>query len=358
MNIFKSLLVLQCLMVGSLASAQVIAETNAAAEEDKKTESPWLIAPLLSANPKLDTAAGAMVAYIHKFDELSRTSLFGLQAQYSTSDSIVAGLFGRASFDEDHHRVTAGIVFGNVNNDYSNYLETGQTVDTQDRIRSAFTRYLYRIKGNLFIGLQGAFTNYELVGKSEADDTMLDNLGLVGYKSGGLGFSILYDSRDNDFKTTKGWYLNANSISYREAIAGDANFDIYRSDIRYFIPHGNNNVLGFRQRNQWSVDAPPGAYSPIYLRGYTPGEFLAQNMSSLEIEERLFVAERWTANLFAGIAFLYGDGSSTLSDDSFPSAGLGIQYILKPKEGMVANLEYAQGQDDSHGLYLNMGYSF
>ena len=38
--------------------------------------------------------------------------------------------------------------------------------------------------------------------------------------------------------------------------------------------------------------------------------------------------------------------------------GAGIQYILKPKQGIVANLEYAEGEGSSYGIYLKMGYAF
>jgi hypothetical protein len=35
-----------------------------------------------------------------------------------------------------------------------------------------------------------------------------------------------------------------------------------------------------------------------------------------------------------------------------------VQYILKPKEGIVLNLEYAAGEDGNYGVYLKMGYAF
>jgi hypothetical protein len=38
--------------------------------------------------------------------------------------------------------------------------------------------------------------------------------------------------------------------------------------------------------------------------------------------------------------------------------GAGVQYILKPKEGIVMNLEYAQGKDGNYGIYLKMGYAY
>ena len=43
-------------------------------------ESPWLLLPTVSANPKLGTSVGAIAAYLHYFDEQSRPSMFGLAA--------------------------------------------------------------------------------------------------------------------------------------------------------------------------------------------------------------------------------------------------------------------------------------
>ena len=38
--------------------------------------------------------------------------------------------------------------------------------------------------------------------------------------------------------------------------------------------------------------------------------------------------------------------------------GAGIEYILKPKERIVLNLEYAQGKAGNHGVYLKLGYAY
>jgi hypothetical protein len=46
---------------------------------------------------------------------------------------------------------------------------------------------------------------------------------------------------------------------------------------------------------------------------------------------------------FAGIACLYGDDKSCSdAENRYPNWGAGIQYIIKPKEGIVASLEYAE----------------
>ncbi|TDN49470.1 hypothetical protein EC843_108150 [Buttiauxella sp. JUb87] len=331
---------------------------------DSPSQSPWLFVPLFSSSPKLDTAAGLMGAYMYKFDEKSRPSMFGVSAKYTTSESLIANAFARTSFGEDHHRILAGIMVGDINNDYANYLGSGKPLETNDNYSFAFLRYLYRVEGDWFIGGQGVYSNYEMSGKDLTSDEILDEMGLVGYKSGGVGAVVMHDSRDSDFKATKGWYLNVNNLAYREGLGGEQDFDIYRVDYRGYWQHGDGNVFAVRSRHQFSSDAPVGAYSPVYLRGYTPGEYLAQNMSSIEVEERYKLADRWTATVFAGAACLYGDatnGESLNCGDSeniYPAWGAGVQYLLKPEAGIVVNLEYAMGKDDNQGIYLKMGYSF
>jgi hypothetical protein len=82
-------------------------------------------------------------------------------------------------------------------------------------------------------------------------------------------------------------------------------------------------------------------------------------MSSFEAEERLRLAARWTATVFLGVGCLYGNNlACTDSENVYPDAGAGVQYVLKQKEGMVLNLEYGKGKGDNEGAYLKFGYGY
>lgn len=340
------------LMVGEHACA-------AAAEPTNEKESPWLLIPTFTSNPKLGTSLGAMSGYLHKFDSKSQLSIFGVTAQYSDTDSLVASAIARTSFGEDRHRVMAVIAGGEINNDYDDYLGTGMPLKSEDNIRAVIGRYLYRAGGDWFMGAQTIVTNYQIVGQTALDEEALSILGLTGFESGGIGAIVYHDSRDVQDAPTHGWVLNFNNVAYRERIAGDEDFDVYRLDYRQFWTHGDRHVFAIRQSNQWTVSAPPSAYAPVLLRGYTMGEYLGQNMSSLEIEERYSLARRWSATFFAGAACLYGDGlKCTDSANIYTMVGIGLQYVLKPNQGIVANLEYAQGEDDSNAVIFKMGYAW
>jgi len=332
---------------------------EAPTEAAKKAPSPWLLLPTFSNNPKLGTSLGALAGYVHKFDAQSQVSIFGVSAQYTSTDSATAVVFGRTSFDADQHRLIGIAIGGLIKNDYDDFIGTGVPLKSEDHIRSLALRYLYRVKDDWFIGAQALSTNYQIVGQTAMDDDLIAFLGLTGFEASGIGLVGQHDSRDRTDSPRQGWLLNFNNIVYRPKAEGSDNFSVYRLDYRQFWSHGDGHVLAVRQSNQWTKDAPLGANAPVQLRGYTVGEYLGKSMSSIEVEERHRFAERWTATLFGGVACLYGGNRSGCSTaDLFPSVGAGVQYVLKPEQGIVANLEFAAGKDGNRAVLFKMGYAW
>ena len=333
-------------------------EPQATAPDEAQATSPWLLAPLVSSSPKLGTSGGALGAYAAVFDPGSRVSIFGVMAQYTSTESIIAGAFARTSFGADHHRILAIAAFGNIKNDYQDYLGTGQPLKTNDDLRAVAARYLFRAGGDWFVGAQFNAANYQVLGATPEDDFVLETLGIRGLSSAAIGAVVMHDSRDNEDMPARGWYLNLNNFAYREALGGANSYDAYRADFKVFVPHGDGHVLAFRQFNWLTSDAPPAGQATVVLRGYKFGQYLAPYMSSLEAEERLSFGRRFGATVFTGLAGLYGSGATPLERQVYPTVGAGLQFILKPDKRLLANLEYAQGVHDNHGIYLKFGYGW
>jgi hypothetical protein len=351
------------LLIAVALSRPALAQQPAPAEPPQPAaapavRSPWLLVPVFSSSPKLGTAVGGLVAYLRKFDPDSRVSLFGATYQYTTTHSQIAGAFARTSFGADHHRIVAIAAFGQIKNDYDDYLGTGEPLQTEDDLRAVAARYVLRTVGHWFIGGQGNAANYQILGVSAEDDLALEALGVRGFKSAALGAVLMHDSRDNDDMPTSGWFSNVNNLAYREALGGSSSFDAYRVDLRAFWKHGGGHVLAVRQYNWLTSDAPSGAQATVILRGYKLGQYLSPYMSSLEVEERLSINARWGVTLFSGAAGLYGDAPVALDRRVYPTVGAGLHFVLKPAERMLVNLEFAQGIGDSRGLYLKLGYAW
>lgn len=350
--------------LNAFAQSQAASQTPSAspapeAQTTPKKTSPWVLAPIASSNPKLGTAFGGLFAYATKFDEKSRVSITGFTFQYTTTESIIAAGFARLSLKADHHRIVGLGAFGYIKNDYEDYLGTGQPLKTNDDLKAFAGRYLYRIKGDWFIGAQANAANYQVLGETAQDDAILESLGVQGFKSVAIGAAGLHDSRDNEDMPTTGWYLNANNLAYGDWFEGASSFEAYRIDFRAFWTHGGKHVLALRQYNWLTHDAPLNGQATVVLRGYKMGQYLAPYMSSIELEERFSFHPRWGATLFAGAATLYGTSPTTAQNrDVYPTWGGGIHFVLKPDKRMLVNLEYAAGVEDNKGAYLKFGYAW
>jgi hypothetical protein len=338
-----------------------LATTMVAGQDQQQTKktSPWLLVPLVSNGPKMGTSFGGLGAYLHYFDPESEVSMFGAIFQYSTTHSMLGGVFARTSFGADHHRLEGFVGFGYVENEYEDYLGTGKPFKTTDDLRAVAGRYLYRVKGGWFVGAQGVGANYLVSGATETDQRILDVLGLTGVNSGGLGLVLMHDSRDNQDMPVKGWYANLNNLANRTWLGADDDYSSYRLEVKGFVEHGKGHVFAVRENNQITSNAPTSAEATIDLRGYKLEQYLGRYMSSIEVEERIRFSRRWGATIFGGVAWLYGGSSAPLDNDGYyPSYGAGVHFVLKPEDHMLINLEYARGSEDNYGIYLKFGYSW
>ncbi len=344
----------------------VLVASSALAQEDvdagkappAEQESPWLITPTVSADPKLGTTLGGVVGYIHTFDPESTPSLMTAFVTYSDTDSYVGGLFGDMYFQADKHRVMAGYINGKIRNEYDDFLGSGLRVRTEDNIESLFARYLRQVSGDWYVGGQLIMSDY-VVGADGIFDKILEQIGLTGFQSNGVGLVVDYDSRNNVRNPTRGQHFVTHNVAYREGLGGEESFDALQVNYSHYLPFGDGHVLATNARGRWTHDAPLSGFSSVNMRGYTRGNYLDEHYSHLNLDARFHIYKRWGASVFGGVGCLYERGSDCGDSDAlFPMIGGGAIYTLKPDAGIVIRLEYAKGKDDNEAYYLSLGHPF
>ncbi len=324
---------------------------------DKK-ESPWITTPTVSSDPKVATSGGALVAYRYSFDEKSPTSLFGAVGAYSTTDSYYYGLFAKTYFKEDAHRVTIAAMHGVIRNDYEDFLGTGLPAQTTDDMRMLAGRYYKQISGPWYLGVQAVSTNYVISGSNDYSSGIVDAAGLTGFDSNALGLAVTYDTKDNQNSPLKGLAFQVHNLAFRKSFGGDASFDALHADAQYFLSHGEGSTTAFQIKGRWTNNAPASGYSSVDLRGYVRGQYLAEHMSLVEVDERFAINEKWNVAAFAGVALLYGDGSRAKTKDNvYPGVGVGTFYHLT-EDRMLVRADFAFGESGNYGFYLNFGQPF
>ena len=357
-------------MVGLLLLLGLTAQSgrsSEAADVATSVESPLLVTPSISADPKLGRTVGGLAAYIRRLDPGSTESIAGVVVNYSDTDSLLAGLFADTYWSADRHRLSMGVGLGNIKNEYADFLGSGLRVRTVDNLKGVFIRYRTRVATGWYVGGQFIYSNYLIdFPPRDAPSSVVDGLGLLGFESAGIGLVTEYDSRDVIRNPVSGTHFSLQHVAYREAIGGNDNFDTARTHIRHYRkidalfggePTLPAAVLALEAAGRFTNDAPISGYSSVTLPGYTRGNYLGRHYSHLRFDLRMPVSKRWGLVTFGGIGCLYGDGGSC-NDNFYPSFGLGVSWLVKPKAGIILRAEAAKGENDNSAFYLRFGHPF
>jgi len=334
------------------------AAAKVAADTSESPESPWLVTPTFSVDPKLGSTLGGVAGYIRKFDPDSNPSLLTFFGGYSNTDSSYFGFAADTYFHANRHKLIFGAVSGKVRNEYDDFLGSGLPAETEDNLGAVGARYLHRVRGGWYAGVQGISTDYA-IGAEGLLAGALNQIGLTGLRSNGLGLVAEFDDRDDVRNPTLGQHFTAHNVAYREGLGGEESFDALHLSYAKYFPFGEGHVLATDIRGRWTKDAPQSGFSSIDMRGYTRGNYLGEHSTELQFDARFDVNGPWGAALFGGLGCLYSTLSDLDSSDAlFPMGGAGIIYDLKPEAGIVLRLDYAVGEGDNSALYLSFGQPF
>jgi len=192
------------------------------------------------------------------------------------------------------------------------------------------------------------------------------------YFVNGLSLNLIYDSRDNQINTRKGWFANFN-YRFNWGLFNDQRASkVLNTEFRYFVPLDPKReqfVLGFWALGQFVTN---GVVPYLNLpaigwdqrsrsgEGYTQGLFRGNNLAYLQVELRFPI----TCNqLLSGTAF----ANFTTASDQYtnvhlfeyvqPSFGVGLRLLIDKATRTNLVFDYAVG-NHSKGFYLNAGETF
>ncbi|MDF7822706.1 BamA/TamA family outer membrane protein [Pontiellaceae bacterium B12227] len=342
------------------------AETNQADEVETERGSPWLAAPLVVMNPAFGNGFGAVGLYFFKpdpTDTVSPASTLGLVGLYSDTDSHFAGLFSQIYLKEDLWRVAAGAINGKINNEF-NVEGFSRTVEFSTKVNAVFTRIDRRIAGNYFLGTRIGVVDMRYIEGNALSKIYFNLFNVEDDLSGQFALIGFHDSRDDVRYPESGNYSEATLSFIPEWLGSAEGYHALELFANQYISPRERQVLALRAFGRFTPsDTPYSGLSTLGrqsdLRGYTSGEKLAENLITLQAEYRWFFTKRMGAVGFAGISELYNGSIGNINKDTFyPSAGLGLRYMLNEENKMNFRFDYAWGSNDESGFYIGVGESF
>jgi len=369
----KSFLIAILICCCSKAISQETKEKDSLFDTSSKT---FLVIPLITNNPAMDTGFGALGMYFFKAqkeDTISPPSVVSLYTIYSTNNSYIAAPFGRFFWNEDKNRATIGLGGLRINNDF-NYDEQGNDLRLVfSELRNFLTvEYSRKVFNDFYLGALylGTKTNYKFnKGTDEENDFTKDFFeqnGITDNFVSSVGLNLSYDNRDYVYYPTKGL-----TFSVRPKLnAGWLGSDNDYVDIDYafssFHTLKENKILAFSLSGGFAVgDVPFDGYQNYgirnSLRGYETGKYKGKNMVALQSEYRWKFHNKWGAVLFAGTGSVWGNdanGEEEFERHWLPSGGLGVRYMVSKAKKINLRLDYAIGVDGNQGLYFGVMEAF
>jgi hypothetical protein len=167
--------------------------------------------------------------------------------------------------------------------------------------------------------------------------------------------ALTFDTRDNFFTPTRGWYLDLSVPVFRQALGGDRDFVTASLTGMHFRPLAEKVFLGARARAQTSTDRTPFFLRPyVVLRGVQALRYQGELTAEMEAELRWQFHRRVSLVAFGGAGGAQSDRGDAARRKSVSAGGLGLRYLLARGHGLHMGIDLAVGPDEPI-LYVVFG---
>lgn len=324
-------------------------------------------------SPETTLAFGGAGNYNFKLghDSTTRTSYVQALGLYTLRQQVVVGLESVIFFHNEKYILKTKVSFShfpdrfwglgnNSGNNFERYT-VGQYY--------LFPQLLRKTYKNLFLGavfeIQDVFS-FDYGYGMPAGSSLFDKQSVAGKKGSfvsGLGLVALWDSRNNAFSPSKGFYFSYYVNNFSPNFGSEFSYVTQLADVRKYFSIHKNQVLAFQlvintNRGNVPLRSKANIGSNTIMRGYYEGRFTDNNLLAAQVEHRFPVYGR-----FGMVVFVAAGRVASKPEDLFlfsglkPSVGTGLRYAIDKKEKLNLRFDAGFGQH-SNGFYFYITEAF
>jgi len=320
--------------------------------------------PYLFYTPETELAlgiGGIATFYLGK-DKILRPSKITLSGYYTTNKQYSFVLKPEFYFLKNSYFLSVP-----VNYEYSVDKYYGIGDETPEISNPDFSANIFSVSVNFQLpsllnfnyksGFLFDYKNYTILDR-KTNPYLTDSLNVKGGNTVGVGFTWVWDTRDNIFFPLNGGYNQIKTEFYSETIGSEYDFNIYTVDLRGYFPVIKQNIIGLQIYGRFARGDPPfyelsslgGQYM---MRGYYEGRYRDKNFIMAQIEYRAYIFWKIGVVGFFGM----GDVSDQLIDLHLSHAkysyGFGIRYQFNKEEKVNLRADFGFGKKTS-GVYFGI----
>ncbi len=351
--------------------------------------SAWTFVPILSSKPSsgVKLGAGADVEFklgdpaATRFSTLTTSIAFSTHKQLSMSENIrLYGGHNRWMIEGQNH--FNGKASDNVT------LGTSSTAEINPDIRyyslQFIDTYYYRVQPSLYVGAGLVFQRQTEIEPFPSDSPDWETSPFREYSavhgfdpgtqtSAGTRVAVLFDNRDNPNDAVRGWYaLGSYRTQFAGFLGGDSSWQEITADVRTYkaLNADKRRKLAFWAIGNFitsgtapylSLPASGGDELGRSTRGYPEGRFRGEQQIYAEAEYRGLLTRNGFLGMTAFVNISTLSNSSTgehLFDNTAFGAGAGLRVLVHKQSRSNLCVDFAFGQDGSHGLYIGFRDAF
>lgn len=321
----------------------------------------FIALPIPMSNPTLGTGVQLVGLYMHakEPDSKAHNDTSGIVGMYTSTKSWLVGAFHDGALKDDSVRYTGGIFHGDLKLKY--YGDGNDPIFADDPLKYDMTmsgvmlRALFQIAGSdWYIGPQYNYMQTDISFR-EFNDFWPET---EQVKSGGLGAVIHYDTRDDNYYPTQGWYTQFSYMDYGQNWGGDGDYNIGKLSTSNYWSVRNDLVVASKLTAMTSGGDVPFYEKPtLQMRGFNHGRYRNDNIVQAQLEGRWTFMQRFGAVAFLGLGKTAEAEQDILSQSTVVTKGIGLRWQPVEQKKMNIRIDLARGPEEST-LHLSVGEAF
>jgi len=364
-----SLLLLAFLLAFGQTFAKGTLQNDRGSEKKTAKRQSLIFLPVVFYTPETRWAGGGLLNYFFTLSDdaqKNKPSTLMPSVIYTQNHQVTAELILNLFFPKDAYRLNGYLSFNRFPDKFYG-IGNNTSAKNEENYLPQFFRVRVKIQkkvaDGLYAGLSYEYENSRLT--DFTGDGLLAKDDIPGSRGGtvsGIGAVITSDSRDRIFAPATGRYYRFSVQMFRSAWASDYRFTRYAFDLRNYFSPFSSHVLALRVQAVTNKGQTPFRQMPLLggqflMRGIYQGRFRDKNMITVQSEYRLPLRKRF------GLTGFLSAGEVAPQIDRFAlkefkySYGMGLRFMLNPKEGVNLRMDFGFSKDDS-GIYLSIGEAF
>jgi outer membrane protein assembly factor BamA len=304
---------------------------------------------------------------LSKLDTISPASRISEVLTFSTKGRVNISVATDLNWHQGRYMVI-GYINYKEQPEYMLGIGNDVSVDDVEKVsttRLKFVNYgLVQVIKNLYVGIGIDLTNYSNIETDSNSFLIRDNVtGLEGGWSTGLGFSAMYDSRDNRYNAYKGYLVALKTMTFPSWMGNPYLYSSYNLDLRTYINPWLKHVIAFQATTECRTGDVPFYELAMLggedkMRGYYKGALRDNVLVDGQMEYRMPVWKMLGVTAFVGTGRVAHSYSDLAWDGFWLSYGGGLRIRVDTKHNTNLRLDWGFGPNGVSGFYINFAEAF